>query len=206
MITYIFGFPIYTCNISENDAILQDIQNFKGIRETTETEDGEGWNASCLTSAEGGSGFKEETPFATPSLKKQVLEHSKIMMNMLDVDINLNMSVDDDYWINVYKKGHSQELHWHGDQDNGLHVLFSFVYFAKFDHQKDAKLIFINPASPVDFKELEVLPSFVDEIAADVKEGQLIIFPNIMLHRVEEQKVDGPRITIAGNLFEALKE
>jgi len=159
-----------------------------------------------LTSAEDGSGFEEETPFESPLLKKEILEHSKIMMNMLDVDINLNMSENEDYWINMYKKGHSQELHWHMDRDNGLHVLFSFVYFAKFDHQKDAKLIFINPASPVNCKELEVLPSFADEIAADVKEGQLIIFPNIMLHRVEEQKVDGPRITVAGNLYEALKE
>lgn len=200
MITHVYGFPVYTCNIPGNSVILQDIHNFKGIKETNE------WNASCLTSSEGGNGSQEEIPFASPLLKKEVIEHSKIMMNMLDVDMNLNLGMGDDYWINIYKKGHSQKLHWHGDYDNGLHILFSFVYFAKYDHQKDAKLIFINPASPFGCKELEVLPSFADEIAADVKEGQLIIFPNIMLHRVEEQKVDGPRITVAGNLYEVLKE
>ena len=152
MITHVYGFPVYTCNIPGNSVILQDIHNFKGIKETNE------WNASCLTSSEGGNGSPEKTPFASPSLKKEVLEHSKIMMNMLDVDINLNLGMGDDYWINIYKKGHSQKLHWHGDYDNGLHILFSFVYFAKYDHQKDAKLIFINPASPFGCKELEVLP------------------------------------------------
>jgi hypothetical protein len=200
MITYIYGYPVYICNILEKDVISQDVQNFKGIKETNK------WNASCLTSSEHGNGFKEEMPFASPTLKNKVLDHSKIMMNMLDVDINLNLGVSDDYWINVYKKGHSQELHWHRDINNQAHILFSFVYFVKFDCQKDAKLIFINPAAPIECKELEVLPSFSNEIPADVTEGQLIIFPNIMLHRVEEQKTDGPRITIAGNLYEILKE
>ena len=51
-------------------------------------------------------------------------------------------------------------------------------------------------------EELREHPVFCNHVTLDnIKEGDLVIFPSYLDHFVEEQKHDGPRITIAGNLF-----
>ena len=72
---------------------------------------------------------------------------------------------------------------------------------------KDAKFKFINP-TPLEItnETLREHPAFAFDMTPDVEEGDILIFPCWMLHCVEEQKTDGPRITAAGNFYEVLKE
>ena len=116
-------------------------------------------------------------------------------------------------WGSKYTKGHYQGIHNH--VDNG--ELFSFVYFAKYDPSKDADLIFVKDMTMAnangyltteinEYKELEDHPAFSNHVSLDVKEGDLVIFPSYLDHFVEEQKTEGPRITIAGNLYKDIEE
>jgi hypothetical protein len=49
--------------------------------------------------------------------------------------------------------------------------------------------------------ELKNHPIFSNQVTLNIKEGDLVIFPSYLDHFVEEHKHDGPRITIAGNLY-----
>jgi hypothetical protein len=205
MITYIFGYPVYIGDVEDNEIIYQDVKNYGELKESIE------WNAECLTSAVDGHGHDNVSHFSSRVLEAQILKHANSMTKILDLNLELilgtcNCCKSEDYWINSYKKGHKQDIHWHPNVEGATDLLFSFVYFSKYDPDKDAKLVFVNPASPIPCEELKKLPCFQDEIIPDIKEGQLIIFPNIMLHYVQEQNSEGIRTTIAGNLYEQLKE
>jgi len=119
-------------------------------------------------------------------------------------------------WCSKYTKGMYQAEHNH--LDNG--ELFSFVYFAKYDPSKDADLTFVKDMSNAIQKgflsenspntlpeELREHPVFCNHVTLDnIKEGNLVIFPSYLDHFVEEQKHDGPRITLAGNLFKIIDD
>ena len=55
----------------------------------------------------------------------------------------------------MVKFGHKQDIHWHPNVEGATDFLFSFVYFSKYDPDKDAKLVFVNPASPFPCEELK---------------------------------------------------
>ena len=95
-----------------------------------------------------------------------------------------------------------------------INEIFSFVYFAKYDPSKDADLVFIKDITMANMngflvegssytlcEELQEHPIFSNQVSLNIKEGDLVIFPSYLQHLVEEQKHDGPRITIAGNLY-----
>jgi len=118
-------------------------------------------------------------------------------------------------WCNKYTKGMNQATHNHISTGE----LFSFVYFAKYDPSKDAELVFVKDMSNAKqngflvedspytlCEELENHPIFSNHVALDIKEGDLVIFPSYLDHQVEEQKTEGPRITIAGNLHKVIDE
>lgn len=113
-------------------------------------------------------------------------------------------------WCSKYTKGMYQSSHNHID----INEIFSFVYFAKYDPSKDAKLVFVKDMSMANMNgflvegspytlcdELKNHPIFSNQVTLNIKEGDLVIFPSYLQHIVEEQKHDGPRITIAGNLY-----
>ena len=140
-------------------------------------------------------------------------KHGAKMMEELGINMKISASECGnmqclecrDIWFNKYHKTHSQEIHWHVHNDRD--VLFSFAYFAKFDPEKDAKFKFINPMpSEITNETLREHPAFAFDITPDVEEGDILIFPSFLLHRVEEQLEDRQRITISGNFYEQLKE
>ena len=208
MLINIYGFPVYKGKISDPEKILHYIQEYK-------FGESDVWNANCLVSASHGSSqLSDETfvpindyiyhEFNNPAVK---------MMAELGIDMEISASecgnkqcIDcRDIWVNKYCKGHSQEIHWHVEEERD--ILFSFAYFAKYDKEKDAKFTFVNPM-PLEItnETLRKHPSFSVDMAPDIEEGDILIFPCWMLHYVEEQETDGPRITVAGNFYEVLKD
>lgn len=118
-------------------------------------------------------------------------------------------------WSSKYTKGMYQAEHNHID----INEIFSFVYFAKYDPTKDAQLVFVKDMtmakqngflvedSPYTLcEEIENHPVFSNHVTLNIKEGDLVIFPSYLDHFVEEQKHDGPRITIAGNLYKVIDD
>ena len=141
-------------------------------------------------------------------LEQLGINNLKLTLNSCGVEKCKNCS---ELWSSKYTKGMHQAVHNH--IDNG--ELFSFVYFANYDPTKDADLVFVKDMSMAKqngflikespytlCKEVQEHPIFCDTVTLDnIKEGDLVIFPSYLDHFVEEQKHDGPRITIAGNLY-----
>jgi hypothetical protein len=81
--------------------------------------------------------------------------------------------------------------------------LFSFTYFAKYDPVKDAKFYFYNPSpAPRMYEEFAgCRPEFKHRMELDISQGEIIFFPPFLLHGVDEQTSDEPRVTLAGNIY-----
>lgn len=195
MITTVYGYPIYMAQVRDSLKMLDEVYlNISKVGNVSV------WDSECLTT----STISDENRFNSEYVKNEVLHHATEMMKQLHSDMTLtikmcetdNCTMCDDIWMNVYNKGHYQITHMHhSDQPGSKIPTVSFSYFAKYDQNKDATFIFVNPKS-----------SYPKEVTMNVKEGDILLFPSFMLHRVEKQMTDGPRITISGNLFEQLKE
>jgi quercetin dioxygenase-like cupin family protein len=104
-------------------------------------------------------------------------------------------------WINEYECGDYQDSHTHDDKNRN--ILFSFVYFSKYNSDTDASLIFNNraPRHAV-CEEMENVYPFFEGIELDVNQGDIIIFPSWLEHSVDRHmNKNDTRITIAGNLY-----
>jgi hypothetical protein len=200
MISYIYGFPIYITKVSNKEIIYEEIK--KNIKVDYLSK----WKANCLTS----STTDKSNAFRSKIVMDEITKHMKTLISKLNIDIDLNMveckTVDcrdcNDIWLNVYLKGHDQETHIHTANDiDEKEPLFSFAYFAKYDPEKDAKFIFVNPSPPTPCKELEKLLCYKREIVMDVEEGDVLFFPSLLPHRVSTHTNIEPRVTISGNFY-----
>ena len=209
MIAEIYGFPVYMDKLSDPEKFLRYIQDINLGKS-------DGWNAKCLVSSSDGSSEIEENDrnFINDQIFDELCLHGERYLKELEIDVkmaptrcnDLKCTGCRDIWVNKYDKGDSQDLHWHVDEEED--VLFSFTCFLKFDPEKDASFVFVNPIPEygIKCKKLREHPSFSAAMTPNIQEGTIIIFPPWMLHYVEEQKTDRPRITIAGNFYEILKE
>jgi hypothetical protein len=79
-----------------------------------------------------------------------------------------------DIWYNYYKRNQYQEPHIH-EGNGGL----TAVHYLIFDSKKHSKTCFNNLEAP------------------EVKEGDILFFPDNLKHFVPENKTDSPRLTVA---------
>ena len=205
MIAEIYGFPVYMDKLSDPEKFLRYIQDVKLGKS-------DGWNAKCLVSSKDGSSEIEENDkcFIHDEIFDELCLHGERYLRELEIDVKMSPSECNDLkckdcrdiWVNKYEKGHSQDLHWHVNEEKD--ILFSFACFLKFDPDKDASFVFVNPIPKysVKCKKLREHPSFSVAMKPNIQEGTIIIFPPWMLHYVETHKSEEPRITIAGNFYE----
>ena len=103
-------------------------------------------------------------------------------------------------WFSINRKHSYHESH------NHLPSTWSGVYYVQCNQEEDAGLVFLN-------KNLESNWPFIDRdndatnnaYNSDIftfrpKTGDIIIFPSYLNHKVEQQKSDNERITIAFNI------
>ena len=226
MITGIHAVPIYIEQIDdkykENINFILNIVKF-GISDN--------WHdTKCLTTASHGSSFlmdgEADVIFNNHGLfiydiildkahkfsEQLNIKNLKLTLNSCGVEKCKNCT---ELWSSKYTKGMYQAEHNHLDKGE----IFSFVYFVKYDASKDADLTFVKDMSNAINKgflsenspntlheELREHPVFCNHVTLNIKEGDLVIFPSYLDHLVEEQKHDGPRITIAGNLFKVIDD
>ena len=205
MIAEIYGFPVYMDKLSDPEKFLRYIQDIKLGKS-------DGWNAKCLVSSHDGSSEigENDIKFIHDEIFDELCLHGDRYLQELEIDLKMcpNTCKDPkcsecrDIWVNKYEKGHSQGLHWHVFE--GRDILFSFVCFLKFDPDKDASFVFVNPIPRFGVKceKLRENPYFSAAMKPNIEEGSIMIFPPWMLHYVETHKSEEPRITIAGNFYE----
>lgn len=191
----IFGYPLY---ISEFGTLCKDVSKYK-LSKSDE------WNSQCKISA-----FCENDGISNVICRYTLHDHTKNMLNMLGIqnlDLTFNPCGDpscnmcSDVWINEYEYGDYQDSHTHVDENRN--ILFSFVYFSKYNKDADASLVFNNRApSHAMCEEMKNVYPFFDGIGIDVNQGDIIIFPSWLEHSVDRHtNKNDTRITIAGNLY-----
>ena len=114
--------------------------------------------------------------------------------------IEKQTSLQFDAWVNINKKGNHNIRHIHPTSN------LSGVLWIKCP-EKCGEIVFASPYEFVGFKELE---SYSDKFKKEnnayisyrinPKEGYMILFPSHLAHRVNENKSDEDRISIAFNI------
>ena len=114
--------------------------------------------------------------------------------------IEKQTSLQFDAWVNINKKGNHNIRHIHPTSN------LSGVLWIKCP-EKCGEIVFTSPYEFVGFKELE---SYSDKFKKEnnayisyrinPKEGYMILFPSHLAHRVNENKSDEDRISIAFNI------
>ena len=105
-------------------------------------------------------------------------------------------------WLNAYKVNQHQEIHEH------LPGHFSCIHYVSYDKEEHSPTIFVNPFRQV---ALSNSPNFVGgadgtpatwvgQSFVKAEEGDLLIFPSFLEHKVPKQKSDKLRVTLSFNL------
>lgn len=107
-----------------------------------------------------------------------------------------------DAWFNAYKKNQHQEIHEH------LPGQFSAVHYLAYDKNVHSPTLFLSPyrqvsmsnAPPFKSNDPDFIPSTWNQLSyINVDEGDLIIFPSFLEHKVGRQTTNKLRATIAFN-------
>ena len=187
-----WGINFYKFKIDENEKILDEIIKHMGDINFNTNPD---WNAK-LSHILCDSHIDKELNILKLITKK--IENSISHIPKCK-GLSLCSSIDSksDLWVNIYNKGDYQGTHRHTHPPN---IKYALVYFAKYNTDTDAKLVFGNP----DTTELFLMSGemkITDEKFIPMNEGEVIIFPSYLPHYVEKHESDTQRITVSGNLF-----
>jgi hypothetical protein len=208
----VWGFPVFKYSFDNQDKALEEVLKTIELIKPVDTSDE--WNATSMTSTP-----EERNMYLEQEINKCIEKFSKdlnIPSEMLTLNEcgnnNCNHTMSKAYWLNIYKTGQSQDVHCHTNlhDDHRLsnsQVMFSFTYFAKYDPEKDAKFVFVNPSpSPDIFRDLvEMVPEFRPAFIPEVQQGDIIIFPCFMMHYVDIQTSEDQRITVSGNFHKKIE-
>ena len=197
----IFPVTIYKTRIEDNNLLKEKI--ISGVEKSLpELDPPEDWATDNLkTSFEGEPKGKEVLVGKNNILLKKY--YSDAISEIFDREIT--WEIVDDIWYNYYEKGSYQELHEHiADPFQKIH--FSCIHYLSYDREIHTPAEFQDPISAIRAHSLTLDKDFVgDFYIPQVKEGDLIMFPAYLQHRVLPQKVsDIPRITLSFN-FRLLK-
>jgi len=192
----IFPVTIYKTRIEDNNFLKEKIVS--GVEKALpELDSPEDWATDNLkTSFEGEPKGKEVLIGKNNILLKE--KYSNALSEIFDREIT--WEIVDDIWYNYYEKGSYQELHEHiSDPFQKIH--FSCIHYLSYDKDVHTPAEFHDPISSIRAHSLTLDKDFVgDFFISQVEEGDLIMFPSYLEHRVLPQKVsDIPRITLSFN-------
>lgn len=107
-----------------------------------------------------------------------------------------------DAWFNAYKKNQHQEIHEH------LPGQFSAVHYLAYDAEVHSPTLFLSPYRQVSMSNSppfgnnnpsQIPPTWNQLAVLNVEEGDLLIFPSFLEHKVARQTSNKLRATIAFN-------
>lgn len=196
---YLFPVVAYQSKISNNDElkdmILSDI-----VKESKSLKVPGGWVApdSLKTS------WDEEDIHDVLDKNKSELysSYTECFDEIFDKEYEIEVN---NIWFNLYEEGASQELHDHITNPNSLmrpnH--FSCIHFLSYDKNVHTSVQFCDPLGGARFLSPSLSRDYVSGVIdVDISEGDFLMFPSYLQHRVKPQKVsDIPRVTISFNII-----
>lgn len=197
----IFPLTIYHTSISDND-YLKELLVPKIEKAIPELEIPKHWATDNLRTSfesepKGNEIFtKENNSILTDYYNKAITE-------LFDKEVA--WEIVNGIWYNYYEKNSYQERHEHiASPFEKIH--FSCVHYLSYDKEVHTATEFRDPISALRAHSLTLDRDFVgDYFMPTVEEGDLIMFPAYLEHRIFPQKVSNtPRITLSFN-FEVTK-
>ena len=197
----IFPLTIYHTSISDND-YLKELLVPKIKKAIPELEIPKHWATDNLRTSfesepKGNEIFtKENNSILTDYYNEAITE-------LFDKEVA--WEIVNGIWYNYYEKNSYQERHEHiASPFEKIH--FSCVHYLSYDKEVHTATEFHDPISALRAHSLTLDRDFVgDYFMPTVEEGDLIMFPAYLEHRIFPQKVSNtPRITLSFN-FEVTK-
>ena len=197
----IFPLTIYHTSISDND-YLKELLVPKIEKAIPELEIPKHWATNNL-----------RTSFESEPKGKEIFtkENNSILTDYYNeaitelFDKEVAWEIVNGIWYNYYQKNSYQERHEHiASPFEKIH--FSCVHYLSYDKEVHTATEFHDPISALRAHSLTLDRDFVgDYFMPTVEEGDLIMFPAYLEHRIFPQKVSNtPRITLSFN-FEVTK-
>ena len=197
----IFPLTIYHTSISDND-YLKELLVPKIEKAIPELEIPKHWATDNLRTSfesepKGNEIFtKENNSILTDYYNEAITE-------LFDKEVT--WEIVNGIWYNYYEKNSYQERHEHiASPFEKIH--FSCVHYLSYDKEVHTATEFRDPISAIRAHSLTLNRDFVGNyFVPTVEEGDLIMFPAYLEHRIFPQKVSNtPRITLSFN-FEVTK-
>lgn len=195
MIIELFPSLIYKTSVKDNKQIQSLCKSYvENEYELNPSTFVDAWDADVFTT------YGRDIDFPW----REIFEHYSEIFEDLKQSYNIKgyPSVTE-AWFNAYKQNQYQEIHEH------LPGQFSAVHYISYDPNEHLPTIFINPNRQV---AISNSPKFINDNPDDVPntwaaqsfikvdEGDLIIFPSYLEHKVPRQKSTKLRITLSFNL------
>lgn len=175
-----------------NEELVADISR---IRESVPNSRPGTWSCDLYTTIDSGAALDlmKRAPFT--ALKEIVLGEASKYARSLGLDIETYPLAISDFWLNVYGRGHAQEVHTHGKS------VISGIYYVKTppgcgDTMFHAPMGDAMLAPP----RVEVNPLNSTVARWTPRAGQMLLFRGWLKHSVQANTGDEERITIAFNL------
>ena len=191
-----FGVPLFRYYLDPSEIKRDAEEKFKASQGFPIDETPGGWDCNLK------SDFNN-------SLANVYTKHYDNIMEQFGKDVGLTngTAMMHESWLNYYVKDMNQEEHDH------LPSFYSGVHYIKFDPTVHEAVHLINPLFQIYFctytltskicrgeDALNCHPFSRQFIIPSVKEGDIIIFPSFLRHRVNKQETDVPRITCSFNI------
>jgi len=192
MIEWLFPMPVY-CHKPTFDEIFlvqnEIKKNLPNIIENDNWDKPEGWEDEVETNI--GHRWHSIADYGLTNLEQYIQKHTDIYRNELEPFMNNDIFLSHS-WFNLNKAGHSQEWHAHTDS------FISGVYYYQTNGQ-DGDLMFKNTNQ---FAQRGFFPTgkkVPEKVFYSPVEGMILLFPGWMDHRVQVNKTEDTRITVAFN-------
>lgn len=192
MIEWLFPTPVYIYQGSFDETFLIQNEIKKTLPEILENdswEKPEGWEDPVKTNIK--HRWHSIGDYGLKNLEAYIRKHTQEYVNKIQPFMNNDIFLSHS-WFNITSKGESQEWHAHTDS------FISGVYYYK-TNGEDGNLGIKNP---VQFTQRGFFPAgkkVFEKVFYPPKEGQLILFPGWLDHKVFVNTTDDDRITVAFN-------
>jgi len=194
----IFPITIFKSRIEDNTQLKHLISN-KIILNSNHLKIPNNWSTNNIKTSFNGEPEGFELFFeGSPYLKMVSQRYYDCIHHIFDRDFSISINK---IWYNVYNDGEYQEEHDHiGGPFSPSH--FSCIHFLSFDPEQHDPPEFKDPLAQLRNLSVEFESNNCGEIyVPKVKEGDLLMFPSYLVHRVLPcKKTDYPRITISFNI------
>jgi uncharacterized protein (TIGR02466 family) len=152
------------------------------------------WACNVYTTIHSGQILSEVEPFS--SLKSIILRETEKYATDLKFDVAKHPLRISECWLNVYGKGHGQDIHVHSNN------VFSGIYYPKAP-QGCGDLILHSPAADQMLEPpiTEVTGANTSSFRIPPVAGRMVLFRSWLRHSVMPSEIEEDRISIAFNIL-----